>query len=633
MSYCDSLFNYRRRSSSTVHVGALALGGEAPVRVQSMANTSTLDTPASVAQALDIIQAGGELVRFTAQGVREAENLREIRAELRSRAVDTPLVADIHFNPQAAFAAARTVEKVRINPGNFADPIPQRLRQIADPQQREQAIAAHIREQFVPFLRLCKQHHTAIRIGVNHGSMSARMIDRYGDTPQGLVASCMEYLRICVEEDFHEVVISIKASNTLVMVQTVRLLVDTMNREDMHFPLHLGVTEAGDGEDGRIKSAVGIGALLADGIGDTVRVSLSEAPQAEIPVARALVDYIGRRQGHPPIEAQPCPQLDPYRFHRRDTRSGSAKAGPHAGIGQGQVPVVVTDLSDDGQTGIPVFGKDLQPDYIYLGNHPQRAEVLRATIGNAGLLCDADCLTDDGRDLLPVFVPAQLADLQASTAPQKFLRVCYSDLTPEFIGDITAVEGLSLLLESRHPNAPAEMRAAFHTLMNAGCRLPVILRFRYTDITLEQARIFAPADFGFLLLDGLGDGICLQAARLPAFVLAKLMFGILQACRLRISQTEYISCPSCGRTLFDLQDTLARVKAGTSHLKGLKIAVMGCIVNGPGEMADADYGYVGAARGKVSLYKGRQCIEKNIPQEEALDRLLALIGQTRPSTY
>ncbi|MBP5170462.1 MAG: (E)-4-hydroxy-3-methylbut-2-enyl-diphosphate synthase [Bacteroidales bacterium] len=631
MSYCDSLFNYRRRPSSTVHIGALTLGGEAPVRVQSMANTSTLDTPASVAQALDIIQAGGELVRFTAQGVREAGNLREIRSELRARDVDTPLVADIHFNPQAAFAAAGAVEKVRINPGNFADPIPQHIRQIADPQQRDQAVAAHIREQFVPFLDLCKQHHTAIRIGVNHGSMSARMTDRYGDTPQGLVASCMEYLRICVEEDFHEVVISIKASNTLVMVQTVRLLVDTMNREDMHFPLHLGVTEAGDGEDGRIKSAVGIGALLLDGIGDTIRVSLSEAPQAEIPVARALVDYVSRRQGHPPIEARPNGDLDPYRFHRRSTRGGSAKAGPYAGIGNGQAPVVIADFSDDDQTEEPVFEKDFQPDYIYIGSHPERAGRLHTAVSGAGLLCDADCVEDDCQGLLPVFVPARLTDLQASTAPQKFLRVGLADLTPDFIRALEAVEGLSLLLESRHRNAPAEMRAAFHTLMNAGCQLPVVLRLRYTDITLEQARIFAPADFGFLLLDGLGDGICLQVARQPAPALTRLMFGILQACRLRISKTEYISCPSCGRTLFDLQDTLARVKAGTSHLKGLKIAVMGCIVNGPGEMADADYGYVGAARGKVSLYKGRQCIEKNIPQEEALDRLLALIGQTRPS--
>lgn len=627
MSYCESLFNYQRRFSSTVHVGDLSLGGEAPIRIQSMTNTPTLDTQASVNQAIEIIRAGGDLVRLTAQGVREADNLKEIRRELMARGFSNPLVADIHFNPQAAFAAAAAVEKVRINPGNFADPIPRQIQQISDPGQREQAIAAHIRRQFVPFLNLCRQHRTAIRIGVNHGSMSARMTDRYGDTPQGLVASCMEYLRICVEEHFQNVVLSIKASNTLVMVQTVRLLVRAMQEEDMHFPLHLGVTEAGDGQDGRIKSAVGIGALLADGIGDTIRVSLSEDPQNEIPVARMLVDYIDRRRQHPPIKGQACPDFDPFRFHRRETCEGADKTAGRAGIGQGQVPVVMADLSDEAIDAVPVFDTDFRPDYIYLGRHPQRASLLRPGAGKAAFLCEADCLEDNQQDLLPVFTTRQLTALHASKAPQKFLRLCPGELSEELMRDLSGIRHLSLLLESRHRNAPAEMRAAFHSLMNAGCPLPVVICQSYPAISREQACLYASADAGFLLLDGLGDGLCLKVKGQQATELSRIMFGILQACRLRISTTEYISCPSCGRTLFDLQETLARVKAGTAHLKGLKIAVMGCIVNGPGEMADADYGYVGAARGKVSLYKGRQCIEKNIPQEQALERLLEVIAQ------
>ena len=568
--YCPDLFNYRRRKSAQVCIGSLTLGGDAPIRIQSMANTSTMDTEASVAQAARMIDAGCELVRFTAQGVREADNLSAIRCGLNDRGYGaTPLVADIHFNPKAAEAAALTVEKVRVNPGNFADPFP--VDESLSAEAQDEAARKEVRRRFVPFLDLCKARHTAIRIGVNHGSLSARMMKRYGDTPEGMVASCMEYLRICREEQFCDVVISIKASNTLIMVQTVRLLVATMEREGMHFPLHLGVTEAGEGEDGRIKSAVGIGALLADGIGDTIRVSLSEAPEAEVPVAQALRDYIVSREGHEPIAAAPYEGFDPFRFHRRPTRKVGCAGG-------GQVPVVVADAPCDGA---------LKPDLIFDG---------QAFAGQTLTAC----------------------------------RVTLADLTPAFLDELkNRSDAPLLMLHSRHVNAPAEMRAALHRLMSAACDLPVVACFDYRDVTLAQLQLQAAADAGFLLLDGLIDGLMLTAPGLDTAKVTETAFAILQAARQRTTRTEYISCPSCGRTMFDIEQTIARVKAGTAHLKGLKIGIMGCIVNGPGEMADADYGYVGAGRGRISLYKGRNCIEKNIPEEEALDRLLRFIEEDR----
>jgi len=568
MSYCRDLFNYHRRESSSVHVGQLTLGGDAPIRIQSMANTSTMDTEGSVAQAERMIKAGCEIVRFTAQGVREADNLANIRKALDEKGLHTPLVADIHFNPKAAEAAALTVEKVRVNPGNFADPFT--LDAGLSDSERDRLAIEKVRERFVPFLNLCKEHHTAIRIGVNHGSLSARMMDRYGDTPEGMVASCMEYLRICVEENFFDVVISIKASNTLIMVQTVRLLVETMDSENMHFPLHLGVTEAGEGEDGRIKSAVGIGTLLADGIGDTIRVSLSEAPEAEVPVARQLRDYIVRREGHPRIEGVKCEEFDSLHFHRRESRAVGC-------VGGGQVPVVVATEMSDG---------DLKPDLLYDGKRFDKPFAVQ-------------CIT-------------------------------LQDLTPERIEALKSLrEPTVLLLESHHINAPAEMRAAIFKLMDGGCELPVIACFEYNDVTLEQLQLYAAADAGALLLDGLLDGLLLKSSGFSARQLTDTSYAILQAARQRVSRTEYISCPSCGRTMFDIESTIARIKAGTAHLKGLKIGIMGCIVNGPGEMADADYGYVGAGRGRISLYKGGTCIEKNIPEEEALDKLLQFIESDR----
>jgi len=573
-----------------------------------MTNTNTLDTEACVAQTERIVAAGGEYVRLTAQGTREAENLRNINAALRADGCMVPLVADIHFNPNVADVAALYVEKVRINPGNYVDAA--RTFKHLEYTDEEYALELQkIRNRFVPFLNICKEHHTAIRIGVNHGSLSDRIMSRYGDTPEGMVESCMEFLRICVDEDFHDVVISIKASNTVVMVRTVRLLADTMEREGMHFPLHLGVTEAGDGEDGRIKSAVGIGALLADGLGDTIRVSLSEAPEAEIPVARKLVDYVTKRAGHPYI---PGPQDTSFDFLRPVRRETCAVRN----IGGDQVPVVLSTRLDSKLDFDPQF----TPDYVYVGrqlpaDRPQGPQYI----------VDAD-LWQGQADCWPAFKSDQLFFISGCTAPLKFLFVTYMGLNDEVLACLKYHPEVVLIAQSNHPNRLGEQRALALQLMQEGLKNPVVFFQHYAENNLEDFQLKAATDMGALLIDGLTDGIFLfNQGELPAQAIDSTAFNILQAGRARISKTEYISCPGCGRTLYDLQSTIARIKAATAHLKGLKIGIMGCIVNGPGEMADADYGYVGAGRGKVSLYKKKECIEKNIPEAEAVDKLLELI--------
>ena len=602
------LFNYSRRETSVVNIGATPLGGDNPIRVQSMTNTNTLDTEACVAQTERIVAAGGEYVRLTAQGTREAENLRNINAALRADGCMVPLVADIHFNPNVADVAALYVEKVRINPGNYVDAA--RTFKHLEYTDEEYALELQkIRNRFVPFLNICKEHHTAIRIGVNHGSLSDRIMSRYGDTPEGMVESCMEFLRICVDEDFHDVVISIKASNTVVMVHTVRLLADTMEREGMHFPLHLGVTEAGDGEDGRIKSAVGIGALLADGLGDTIRVSLSEAPEAEIPVARKLVDYVTKRAGHPYI---PGPQDTSFDFLRPVRRETCAVRN----IGGDQVPVVLSVRLD----GKLDFDPQFTPDYVYVGrqlpaDRPQGPQYI----------VDAD-LWQGQADCWPAFKSDQLFFISGCTAPLKFLFVTYMGLNDEVLACLKYHPEVVLIAQSNHPNRLGEQRALALQLMQEGLKNPVVFFQHYAENNLEDFQLKAATDMGALLIDGLTDGIFLfNQGELPAQAIDSTAFNILQAGRARVSKTEYISCPGCGRTLYDLQSTIARIKAATAHLKGLKIGIMGCIVNGPGEMADADYGYVGAGRGKVSLYKKKECIEKNIPEAEAVDKLLELI--------
>lgn len=612
------LFNYSRRATGEVRIGATPLGGEHPVRVQSMTNTVTLDTDACVAQTLRIAEAGGEYVRLTTQGVREAENLALINAGVRSAGCDVPLVADVHFNPKVADVAALYAEKVRINPGNYVDAA-RTFKHLEYTDEEYAAELKKIEERFVPFLDICKANHTAVRIGVNHGSLSDRIMSRYGDTPEGIVESCMEFLRICVRRHFTDVVISIKASNTVVMVRSVRLLVQVMEREGMNFPLHLGVTEAGDGEDGRIKSAVGIGALLADGLGDTVRVSLSEAPENEIPVARKLVDYIGRRAGHVMVPGLEAPGFDYVQPQRRKTHAVHNIGGDNA-------PVVIADRMDLAAAGtlddwhsLP----DLQPDYIYCGRDLPAKEKREP----AAYIVDADLWTGE-EGTWPAFPTHMLPFLGLCRAELKFLFVAYGALTEEVRACLRHHPEVVVIVQSNHPNRLGEQRAFVHELMRENLTNPVVFfqHYAHSEAEKEDFQIESAADMGALLFDGLADGIYLyNNGTLSHDVIDATAFGILQAARLRTTKTEYISCPGCGRTLYDLEDTIARIKAATAHLKGLKIGIMGCIVNGPGEMADADYGYVGAARGKVSLYKKKECVEKNIPAGEAVDKLLQLI--------
>ncbi|NDV68483.1 4-hydroxy-3-methylbut-2-en-1-yl diphosphate synthase [Dysgonomonas sp. 25] len=601
-------FNYKRRKTSVTHIGNTPLGGENPIRIQSMTNTDTNDTEGSAAQSVRIIEAGGEYVRLTAQGVREAENLQNIKDLIRSKGYQTPLVADIHFNPRAALAAAAIVEKVRINPGNFAD----RVKTFATFEYTDEEYAQEIdkiREKLIPLLDICKEHKTAIRIGVNHGSLSDRIMSRYGDTPEGMVESCMEFLHICLDEDFTDIVISIKASNTVVMTKTVRLLIDRMEKENLHFPLHLGVTEAGDGEDGRIKSAVGIGSLLADGIGDTIRVSLSEDPELEIPVARKLVDYITSRAHHPQIAGQLNNTFSPFSTDRRKTYTVG-------NIGGDSLPVVISERTDDDFS----FDVHFMPDYIYIGSN-----LTERTPRAIPLIMDAAVWAGEA-NTYPLFDVSNYQQIAASTASINFLRLSYTDLNEEVLSLLKGNHSIVILLATSHPNGVGEQRAFIHALMNNGCETPVVISRCYQESDAEDIQIKAGADFGAILLDGFGNGVMLaNKGQIAQKELDKYMFGILQAARVRTSKTEYISCPSCGRTLFDLQTTVARIKDATSHLKHLKIGIMGCIVNGPGEMADADYGYVGAAAGKVSLYKKKDVVEKNIPSEEAVDKLVQLI--------
>ena len=574
-----------------------------------MAIVSTLDTNACVKQAIRIIDAGADYVRFTAQGVREAENLGVIRQELTKRGYTHPLVADIHFNPRAADAAAQVVEKVRINPGNYVD---SKVFNIRDYSEEEYNSGIEkIRERFIPFLNLCKQHNTAIRLGINHGSLSDRIMSRYGDTPEGMVASCLEYLKICREEDFQHVAISIKASNTVVMVQTVRLLVKTMDAEGMSYPLHLGVTEAGDGEDGRIKSAVGIGTLLHDGIGDTIRVSLSEEPEAEVPVARKLVDYIQERAGANHVEGSISPEFNNVKPARRISRDV-------CGIGRGGIPVVISYRS----SGLNFeFNQEAKPDYVYVGTEdPDNLP------DNMQLLVDAH-VWKPRANVFPYFIASDAKELKNYDSPLKFIRLTYADLNDQTLEVLKSDKAVVVILSTHHANGLGAQRAFMHKLLSSGCDVPVILHREYHETDIESLQIKAAADMGAMILDGFCDGIFLNNTKGDALATDNCMFCILQATRARISKTEYISCPGCGRTLYNLQTTIARVKKATSHLKGLKIGIMGCIVNGPGEMADADYGYVGAGVGRISLYKGKECDQRNIPENEAVERLVELIKE------
>ena len=597
--------NYKRRTTISVAIGDTPLGSDYPIRVQSMTNTSTNDIEASVAQCRRIADAGADYVRLTAQGVREADNIGEIRSRLRAEGYMVPLVADIHFNPKAAFEAAQKTDKVRINPGNFVDAA-RTFKKLTYTDEEYRQELQRIHDALVPFIALCREHHTAVRLGVNHGSLSDRIMSRYGDTPAGMVESVMEFLRVFVAENFLNVVISIKASNTVVMVETVRRLVRAMDAEDMHFPLHLGVTEAGDGEDGRIKSAVGIGTLLAEGLGDTIRVSLSEEPEAEIPVARKLVDYITSRAGHKPIEGGISKGYDPVCPQRRVTNEV-------AGVMGGRMkPIVIADLAPKALKG------KMRPDFFFA------ADGCPDDCGNDRFIVP-QALYKGYANESPLFTLAEIEALQACKAPLKWLVVS-DDVAIEKLEPLRGDTATVLIVEPANVNVPAGEQAFLHALTDAGITLPAVIKNTYSDTHDEWLQVKAGADFGTLLLNGFSDGIWLSAPRFAdADRVVRYELGILQASRLRMSKTEFISCPGCGRTLYDLQTTVKRVKEATSHLSHLKIGIMGCIVNGPGEMADADYGYVGAAAGKISLYKNKECVERNIPEAEAIPRLIALI--------
>ena len=597
-----STFNYKRRHTVSVNVGGTPMGSDFPIRVQSMTNTSTDDVKASTEQCLSLAKAGAEYVRLTAQGVREAEAIGRIRSLLRSEGCMVPLVADIHFNPRAAFAAAQVTDKVRINPGNFVDPARQ-FKSLSYTDQEYAHELQRIHDALVPFIDICRQHGTAVRLGVNHGSLSDRIMSRYGNTAAGMVESVMEFLRVFVEQRFMNVVISMKASNVVVMVEAVRRLVAAMDAEDMHFPLHLGVTEAGFGDDGRVKSAVGIGALMSEGLGDTIRVSLSEAPEAEVPVARKLVDYITSREGHAHINGHLSRGYDPI----CPARHASAVAGGL--VGGRKQPVVVASCSPSD------VKQAAKPDFYYStdghGDGGKHRYIVPA---------EAYCGSEG---TYPLFTTSNWDD--TCPAPLKWLAV-KADTPADSLSWLKGRTDVALVVDPANVNVPGSWQAMLHALADAGIDCPSVLRASYADTDTEWLQVKAGADFGAALLNGWADGLWLETPNYANHdAVAGIEFAILQSARLRMSKTEFISCPSCGRTMFDLMTTVAKVKAATSHLTHLKIGVMGCVVNGPGEMADADYGYVGAAAGRISLYKGKQCIEKNIPEAEAIPRLVALI--------
>lgn len=614
------LFNYHRRESTVVNVGNTPMGGDNPIRVQSMTTTSTDDTEGSVKQTERIVAAGGEYVRLTTQGVREAENLKNIKEQLVKDGCNVPLVADIHFNAHVADVAALYAEKVRINPGNYVDP----ARTFKKLEYTDEEYAEEIKKidkKLVPFINICKEHHTAVRIGVNHGSLSDRIMSRYGDTPEGMVESCMEFLRIFKRENFNDVCISIKSSNTVVMVRTVRLLVAEMDKNDMHYAIHLGVTEAGEGEDGRIKSAVGSGAILADGIGDTIRVSLTEEPECEVPVAQHLVDYITKRKDHVLIPGVAYEGFDYLHPERRETRAVG-------NIGGDNVPVVVASMLD----GNDNFG-ELRPDYVYLGSKlPETLNKDQRYIVDYEIYEHLETEGKATNNIYPIFPYDAMPFLSRSKAAMKFLVLQFGAPSEEYLACLKYNPDVVVMCVSNHKNRLGDQRALVHEFMRNGIKNPVIFCQMYSHSAEEKSdfQLESAADMGALMFDGLTDGLwIMNRGTLCNKVIVETEFSILQAARLRTFKTEYISCPGCGRTMYNLPATIAKIKAATKHLKGLKIGIMGCIVNGPGEMADADYGYVGGGRNKISLYKKKVCVMKNIPEENAVEELLKFIENDR----
>ena len=635
-AYCPDAFNYQRRSSRPVQVGNIGIGGEHPIRVQSMTTTNTLDVDATVAQSIRMIEVGCELVRITAPSKRDAEALELIAQQLREAGHDVPLVADIHFTPNAAEIAAEHVEKVRVNPGNYADK--KRFENLVYTDESYEEELSRIRVKFTPLVRKCKTLGKAMRIGTNHGSLSDRIMSRYGDTALGMVESALEFLRICVDEAYFEVVVSMKSSNPQVMVQAYRLLVARMEEENMAFPLHLGVTEAGDGEDGRVKSALGIGTLLEDGLGDTVRVSLTEEPEAEMPVGRMLVERYAGREGHaaiPPVESN----LDPFAYTRRACHEVGQTGGKN-------VPVVVHTLRDEDTEPARLFGAgyrysvpldkwnldDAACDVVYAGSR----SLTFGLPGTLQVLMDADAwrqLEHKPAQHIPLWSANQLANIPHPKDGQvHWVRVRRKDVGPALKAAVSDASGnmradLVWVVETEHVHAMVDLRTTVLALDAAGCIAPVVLRRTWSELDVDRLTLHAATDLGGPMIDGLGDGLWVDAPHVPLQKRNALSFGILQAARTRISKTEYISCPSCGRTLFDLQETTAKIREVTHHLKGVKIGIMGCIVNGPGEMADADYGYVGTGPGKITLYKEKEVVRRNVPEDDAVDALIDLIRE------
>ncbi len=635
--YCDSLTSYSRRKTREVKIGDIPLGGENPIRVQSMTVVDTMDTEGSVAQAIRMVEAGCEYVRITAPSVQSARNLENIKKGLNAQGFNVPLVADIHFTPNAAELAARIVEKVRINPGNYADR--KNFQEIDYTDESYKQELERIRERFTPLVQICKEYGTAMRIGTNHGSLSDRIMSRYGDTPLGMVESALEFLRVCEDLNYYDIVLSMKASNPQVMVQAYRLLVQKLNTGGFQpYPLHLGVTEAGEGEDGRIKSAAGIGALLEDGLGDTVRVSLTEEPEFEIPIAQMLVNRYNDRSAHKPITPIEIAPVDPFSYNRRHTvevQNFGGKNVPRVIADFSQLEErSVKDLKAIGHYYLPELDKwkmgDQGSDYVYSGS---RAMPFMLPNGLREILDYETWLAADDKVNKYPLLTIDLLGANDKHNELNFLALRLDDLDHNVLEVIKVDPTLVLMLSANSSHAMPEIRRAFFELIDKGVNCPVVISRAYDGISEEEFQLHSSTDVGSLLIDGLGDGVMITWSKSNEVTLDEIKtsnqtaFGILQAARTRMSKTEYISCPSCGRTLFDLQETTAMIRKRTDHLKGVKIGIMGCIVNGPGEMADADYGYVGSGRGTITLYRGKEVVKRSVPSAEAVDELIAIIRE------
>jgi (E)-4-hydroxy-3-methylbut-2-enyl-diphosphate synthase len=636
INYCNSFTQYSRRVTREVRIGDIPLGGNNPIRVQSMTTVDTMDTEGSIAQVIRMVDAGCEYVRITAPSIKEAQNLENIKKGLIAKGYHVPLIADIHFTPNAAELAARIVEKVRVNPGNYADKKKFEVINYTDESYAKEL--DRMREKFTPLVKICKEYGTAMRIGTNHGSLSDRILSRYGDTPLGMVESALEFLRICEDLGYYDIVLSMKASNTQVMVQAYRLLVQKLQEENLQpYPLHLGVTEAGDGEDGRIKSAVGIGTLLEEGLGDTVRVSLTEEPEYEAPVAQTLVDRYHGRELHAPIKTLVNIPIDPFSYKRRSTVETSNFGGDN-------VPRVIADFSKISNIDLKDLNavghfylsaldkwsmNDLGTDYIYTGSNDidfMLPNGLRQIVDYALWVKKSD------NNCYPILGSNDYLSNTTKHKKLNFVSFNIHELTDQFIEKAKADPTLVGIISTSNAHAYTELRRIIFELIDRGCKMPIIINRTYENVTTDELMIYAATDVGGLLIDGLGDGIMLTVKKEDAKkdldlikMLNQTSFGILQAARTRMTKTEYISCPSCGRTLFNLQETTAMIRKRTDHLKGVKIGIMGCIVNGPGEMADADYGYVGSGKGKITLYRGQEVVERSVASEKAVDKLIDII--------